>query len=178
MRRKPQPPRVELREQWQIEQGKKCGCGGTDDMCPCQNENPWPRPVIDWKAKAKLAEARAEKAEVEVERLKGRYNEPEGEIWPQEVCDAVDALEDRFGIELCGIDFASKHNRLREQAESQLQSARSDLARVREVMKTALCVLCAVPQDNLHPNAQLDIEIATNGIRQALLSISQEEGKG
>jgi hypothetical protein len=26
-----------------VEQGKRCGCRGTDDMCPCQNETPWPR---------------------------------------------------------------------------------------------------------------------------------------
>lgn len=27
------------REQWQIDQGKACGCKGHDDMCPCQNVN-------------------------------------------------------------------------------------------------------------------------------------------
>lgn len=25
------------REQWQIDQGKACPCGGSDDYCPCQN---------------------------------------------------------------------------------------------------------------------------------------------
>lgn len=24
-------------EQWQIDQGKECPCGGADDYCPCQN---------------------------------------------------------------------------------------------------------------------------------------------
>jgi len=27
----------ETRSAWQIEQGKKCGCRGLDDYCPCQN---------------------------------------------------------------------------------------------------------------------------------------------
>jgi len=35
---------ADLREPWQIEQAKACGCRGTDDLCPCQNESPWPRP--------------------------------------------------------------------------------------------------------------------------------------
>jgi hypothetical protein len=48
---------ADLREPWQITQGKACGCGGQDDMCPCQNENPWPRPFVDWKARAEAAEA-------------------------------------------------------------------------------------------------------------------------
>lgn len=29
-----------MREQWQIDQGKKCGCKGTDELCPCQNISP------------------------------------------------------------------------------------------------------------------------------------------
>lgn len=28
----------ELPEGWQMAQGAKCGCGGTDDLCVCQNE--------------------------------------------------------------------------------------------------------------------------------------------
>lgn len=27
----------DCRQQWQKDQGKKCSCKGTDDMCPCQN---------------------------------------------------------------------------------------------------------------------------------------------
>jgi len=27
----------ETRSPWQIEQGKKCSCRGSDDYCPCQN---------------------------------------------------------------------------------------------------------------------------------------------
>lgn len=27
----------DTREQWQINQGKKCPCGGSDEYCPCQN---------------------------------------------------------------------------------------------------------------------------------------------
>ena len=30
-------------EPWQIAQGNACACRGQDDMCACQNENPWPR---------------------------------------------------------------------------------------------------------------------------------------
>lgn len=26
-----------MRENWQIEQGGKCPCGGSDEYCPCQN---------------------------------------------------------------------------------------------------------------------------------------------
>ena len=29
----------ETRSTWQIEQGKKCGCRGSDEYCPCQNTN-------------------------------------------------------------------------------------------------------------------------------------------
>lgn len=33
---------VNVRAQWQIVQAAKCGCGGSDDMCSCQNEEaPW-----------------------------------------------------------------------------------------------------------------------------------------
>jgi hypothetical protein len=35
--------RPDLRQQWQIDQGKACGCRGTDDMCACQNESPQDR---------------------------------------------------------------------------------------------------------------------------------------
>lgn len=50
-------PIPDRREAWQIEQGARCGCRGVDDLCACQNENPWPRPVIDWQARAQSAEA-------------------------------------------------------------------------------------------------------------------------
>lgn len=43
MKRKARPPAPDPRPPWQIEQGRRCGCKGTDDMCPCQNETPWPR---------------------------------------------------------------------------------------------------------------------------------------
>lgn len=29
-----------MREQWQIDQGARCGCKGSDEMCPCQNVSP------------------------------------------------------------------------------------------------------------------------------------------
>lgn len=29
-----------MRAQWQIDQGEKCGCKGTDEYCPCQNVSP------------------------------------------------------------------------------------------------------------------------------------------
>lgn len=42
MRRKPQPSRPDPRPQWMIDQGARCGCRGTDDLCECQNEiAPW-----------------------------------------------------------------------------------------------------------------------------------------
>lgn len=37
---------TDLREEWQIRQGRLCGCGGQDDMCACQNMNPWPQPPL------------------------------------------------------------------------------------------------------------------------------------
>lgn len=43
MRRKAHPSRPDPRPSWMIDQGLRCGCRGTDDMCLCQNENPWPR---------------------------------------------------------------------------------------------------------------------------------------
>lgn len=48
---------ADLRQPWQIEQAARCGCRGSDDLCPCQNVTPWPAPVIDWKARAETAEA-------------------------------------------------------------------------------------------------------------------------
>lgn len=54
----PRPPFVDRRQSWQIAQGNACGCRGQDDMCPCQNESPWPRPFVDWKARAEAAEAK------------------------------------------------------------------------------------------------------------------------
>lgn len=36
------PPRVDHRQPWQIEQGNRCGCRGSDDLCACQNAvEPW-----------------------------------------------------------------------------------------------------------------------------------------
>jgi hypothetical protein len=58
MKRKPRPAKPDPRPAWMIEQAARCGCRGTDDMCPCQNENPWPRASVDWEARAtELAEA-------------------------------------------------------------------------------------------------------------------------
>jgi hypothetical protein len=45
------------REPWQIEQGARCGCKGTDDMCSCQNVQPWPPENVDWQTRARIAEA-------------------------------------------------------------------------------------------------------------------------
>ncbi len=44
-------------QQWQIDQGKRCGCKGTDEYCPCQNVSPeqaashkaiQPEALLDW----------------------------------------------------------------------------------------------------------------------------------
>lgn len=56
MKRKPQPPRVDPRPQWQIDQGAACACRGTDDICPCQNETPWPRPARDYEGTIRTLE--------------------------------------------------------------------------------------------------------------------------
>ena len=55
MRRNPRAPRPEPRPSWQIAQGAQC---------PCQNENPWPRPptraqLRAWKRRAESLEGRA-----------------------------------------------------------------------------------------------------------------------
>lgn len=43
--------------QWQIDQGKRCGCEGADEYCPCQNVSPeqaraaremQPESLLDW----------------------------------------------------------------------------------------------------------------------------------
>ena len=39
MRRKPLPAKPDPRPEWMVQQGNRCGCKGTDDMCPCQNED-------------------------------------------------------------------------------------------------------------------------------------------
>ena len=36
MKRDIQLPR-DTRSQWQIDQGRACSCGGSDEYCPCQN---------------------------------------------------------------------------------------------------------------------------------------------
>lgn len=56
------------REPWQIEQGARCGCRGSDDMCCCQNVNPWPAPVIDWQTRAIQAEAALAAIRIECEQ--------------------------------------------------------------------------------------------------------------
>jgi len=55
MRRRGKINVPEIREFWQIEQGKACGCGGSDDMCACQNMNPWPRPKLELQERLELA---------------------------------------------------------------------------------------------------------------------------
>lgn len=42
-----------MREGWQIEQGSRCPCGGSDDYCGCQNERPGDKlpssdELLDW----------------------------------------------------------------------------------------------------------------------------------
>lgn len=46
MKRKPRPQKADPRPAWMVEQGNRCPCRGTDDMCGCQNETPWPRPAL------------------------------------------------------------------------------------------------------------------------------------
>lgn len=29
-----------MRSEWQVEQGSRCPCGGSDEFCPCQNISP------------------------------------------------------------------------------------------------------------------------------------------
>lgn len=29
-----------MRSKWQVEQGRRCGCGGSNEMCGCQNVSP------------------------------------------------------------------------------------------------------------------------------------------
>lgn len=53
--------------------------------------------------------------------------DPDGR-WPLEVRDAVDALEDQYGISLCSSAFAEKHNRLREAAEAGRRVAEASYA--------------------------------------------------
>jgi hypothetical protein len=47
-----------------------------------------------------------------------------------------------------------------------------------EAAKTALCVLCAVPQDSLHVNARKDVNIACEGLRHALAAHQPPSGEG
>jgi hypothetical protein len=35
----PVPEKMQMHEQWQIEQGRRCGCRGADEWCGCQNIN-------------------------------------------------------------------------------------------------------------------------------------------
>ncbi len=46
-----------MRSLWQIQQGKKCSCEGSDEYCPCQNVSPeqakqarstQPDALLDW----------------------------------------------------------------------------------------------------------------------------------
>lgn len=78
---------------------------------------------IDWKA-------RAERAEL------GKLREcgPEGGKWPDECIAEIDALEDKWDIDLCSTEFAAKFDRLyvkeaaaREAAEAALTIAQAKL---------------------------------------------------
>lgn len=69
------------RAQWQIDNAAKCGCRGTDDLCPCQNDPElFTRAVIDWEDRALAAEAsrdeaikRAERVEEEIAALRADH---------------------------------------------------------------------------------------------------------
>lgn len=81
MRRKQRPPAPDLRADWQKEQGARCGCKGTDDMCPCQNQSPWPPEHVVWKARASAAEAERDEARArakEAEHILLSIDEHEG----------------------------------------------------------------------------------------------------
>jgi hypothetical protein len=84
---------ADLREPWQIEQAARCGCKGTDDLCPCQNENPWPRPFIDWKTRAEAAEAQLTALKEEVERLKAELAMVPFEMDRDQLLDQIDYLQ-------------------------------------------------------------------------------------
>lgn len=82
MRRKPRPQTPDLRAQWQRDNAARCGCRGTDDLCPCQNDPElFTRGPINWRQRALIAEGDAALAEaksaalaLEVERLRAELD--------------------------------------------------------------------------------------------------------
>jgi len=75
MRRKPSPPVPETRSKWQIEQGARCGCRGSDDYCPCQNVENCKRGGDEG------SQSRSEQnPSVEVERLREALELAEGRL--------------------------------------------------------------------------------------------------
>ena len=105
----PMPLPVDRREDWQKEQAARCGCGGCDDYCPCQNaREPWkyglgPRPSRegDEADRGALSElVRAAKRFVECSTRPGElspYVAENGRIGTRspwaELCDAVAPAE-------------------------------------------------------------------------------------
>lgn len=65
-----------MREQWQIDQGAKCGCKGTDEYCPCQNVSPDQR--IKLQMQTDDLQARAENAEADLKSLRYRLDQALG----------------------------------------------------------------------------------------------------
>lgn len=61
-----------MREQWQIDQGEKCGCSGTDEYCGCQNVSPDQK--IELQMQKDDLQARAENAEVDLKSIRDRLD--------------------------------------------------------------------------------------------------------
>lgn len=112
-----------LRAGWQIAQGLACACRGMDDLCVCQNENPWPAaPAPDWQARA--------------ERLKAALK-PFAEAWkalrPEDLyyrrwatfrvnTDAILAAHDAMRSLHAERDLAAPNDRGREDPENPLRT--------------------------------------------------------
>ena len=86
MARKPIAVPRDLREPWQIANAAKCGCKGSDDMCPCQNDPA--RFAMDVFVTA--AELR-DQSRAELTTLRAKLKAAEGAI---ETAVAWDALHD------------------------------------------------------------------------------------
>ena len=65
-----------MREQWQIDQGAKCGCEGANEYCGCQNVSPDQR--IEMQMQKDDLKARAENAEADLKSLRDRLDQALG----------------------------------------------------------------------------------------------------
>lgn len=118
---------------------------------------------------------RLSQAEGERDELKASIRGEEGSLWPQEVRDAIDALEEKYDIELCSVAFAAKHDRLRERAEALAQSHKDRADRLAGAATSVRQIVLYPTNDLMTDSGELN-STASLLIADTLLAALQDDG--